>query len=451
MSGGLRSRAGVALGDARLAAATARYTDRSAAERREAAAGIANFQELRRAAANARHRAVADLPNLLERFADRVEEAGGRVFFAGDAAEATEYVVGVCRSRGARAAAKSKSMVTEEIGLNAALGDAGISVVETDLGEWIVQLAGQPPSHIIAPAVHMGRDDVAALFREHDVGGDSSDPAALAGDARAALRAVFLAADVGISGCNFGVAETGTVCIVTNEGNGRLVTSVPPVHIVVMGMERVVADWGELDLMMSLLPRSATGQDLTAYVGMVTGPRRGGEVDGPEELHVVVVDNGRSDVLGGDHRGILSCIRCGACLNVCPVYRRIGGHAYASPYPGPLGAVLSPLLGVGGCDLPLASSLCGACHEACPVMIPLQDLLLGLRRDAAATAPRRERWVWRSWARLWARPRWYRSTLRVGAALARIVPARLVPRWGAGRAVPRPERGGSVRRRWRRR
>jgi L-lactate dehydrogenase complex protein LldF len=381
------------------------------------------------------------LPEVLATLAERIEAAGGHVFFAADAGEACRYVTEVAQRHGARRIAKAKSMVTEEIGLNRALAAAGIEVVETDLGEWIVQLTGEPPSHIIAPAVHLSRGQVAEVFRSHGGEGLTDDPATLTAFARGRLREVFLSADIGITGGNFAVAESGTVCLITNEGNGRMVTTLPPVHIAVIGMERVVETWSDLELMLSLLPRSATGQALTVYTTMVTGPRREGEVDGPDELHVVIVDNGRSGILGGPYREVLDCIRCGACLNVCPVYRQVGGHTYAAAYSGPIGAVLSPLLQGGpACDLRLASSLCGACYQACPVMIPLQDMLLALRRDAAPKASRVERLVWGVWSRAWSHPRVYRISTRLAALGARLVPSRLVPRWGAGRDVPPPQR-----------
>jgi L-lactate dehydrogenase complex protein LldF len=415
----------------------------SMAERRAAAAGaLVNYEDLRRSAAAARRRVLRSLPDLLARLADAVEKAGGVVTFAADAAEANRYVTGLALSRGARLVAKSKSMITEEIGLNAALEAEGIEVVETDLGEWLLQLAGEPPSHIVAPAVHMTHADIARLLHEHGRAEPEGTPEELTAYARARLRERFLAADIGVSGCNFAVAETGTVCLVTNEGNGRMVTSLPPVHVAVMGMERVVDDWDQLDLMMSLLPRAATGQDLSVYTTMVTGPRRPDEVDGPDEFHLVILDNGRSRLLGSEFAEMLSCIRCGACLNVCPVYRRIGGHAYGSVYSGPMGAVLSPLLfGGEACELRLASSLCAACYEVCPVMIPLQDLLLGLRRRDRESATRRERLLWRAWAWAWSRPRWYRFTARLATRAGRYLPSRLVPRWSPGRDVPRPERG----------
>ena len=444
MSGArLRARAGQAAADPQLRAALAFATDHMAVRRAAGVAALDNFEELRRTARATRAATLARLPEVLARLAERIEAAGGRVFFAADAAEARGYITEVARRHGARRIAKAKSMVTEEIGLNKALAAAGFEVVETDLGEWIVQLTGEPPAHIIAPAVHLSRSRVAQVFRRHGGEDLTDDPEVLTAYARRRLRDVFLSADVGITGANFAIAESGTICTVTNEGNGRMVTSLPLVHIAVVGLERVVETWSDLELMLSLLPRSATGQALTVYTTLVTGPRRDGETEGPGELHVVIVDNGRSAILGGPYREVLNCIRCGACLNVCPVYRQIGGHAYAATYSGPIGAVLSPLLqGGAACELRLASSLCGACYEACPVMIPLQDMLLALRRDAAPAAGRVERWVWAAWSRLWSRPRLYRLSTRLARLGARLVPSRLVPRWGKGRDVPRPQKGG---------
>ncbi len=442
MSGkALRERAGRAAADPALRKALAFATDHMAVQRGLAIDRLDNFADLRRTARDVRTATLARLPDVLATLAERIEAAGGHVFFAADGAEACRYVTEVAQRHGAHRIAKAKSMVTEEIGLNRALAAAGLEVVETDLGEWIVQLTGEPPSHIIAPAVHLSRGQVAEVFRRHGGEGLTDDPATLTAFARSRLREVFLSADIGISGGNFAVAESGTVCLITNEGNGRMVTSLPPVHIAVIGMERVVETWSDLELMLSLLPRSATGQALTVYTTMVTGPRRDGESDGPEEWHVVIVDNGRSGILGGPYREVLNCIRCGACLNVCPVYRQVGGHTYAAAYSGPIGAVLSPLLQGGpACDLRLASSLCGACYQACPVMIPLQDMLLALRRDAAPKASRLERSIWGIWSRAWSHPRLYRLSTRLAAFGARLVPSRLVPRWGAGRDVPRPRR-----------
>jgi L-lactate dehydrogenase complex protein LldF len=335
-------------------------------------------------------------------------------------------------------------MATEETGLNEALADAGCTVVETDLGEWIIQLAEQTPSHIIAPAVHLDRHQVHDIFTSRDGAPDDlgTTPDELAGYARRRLRARYLEADLGISGCNFAVAETGSIVMVTNEGNGRLCTSVPRVHVAVMGMERLVESWDQLDLMVNLLARHGTGQHLTTYTNVVTGPRRAGEVDGPDEFHVVILDNGRSDILGGEFHEALACIRCGACLNVCPVYRQVGGHAYGWVYSGPIGAVLTPLLAHAhpeAAELANASTLCGACMDACPVAIPLQDLLLGLRRRSASDASSAEHAAWRLWSRAWSRPLTYRASLKAaatGRVLTRWV-GRLpgLNRWGDGRTT----------------
>lgn len=449
-AGSLRGRARRAVADPRLNANVAAATRHLTAERLRAFGELANYQTLRASARTAREGTLARLPELLGLLADRVEAAGGKVFFAADGDEACRYVIDVAQRRGARRIAKSKSMVTEEIELTPALEGAGLQVVETDLGEWIVQLAGQRPSHVVAPALHLNRREIADIFARHGAGEITDEPTVLTAYARRELREVFLSADVGISGCNFAVAETGTLCLVTNEGNGRMVTSVPPVHIAVMGMERVVGTWAELDLLLSLLPRSATGQALSSYTTLVTGPRRPGEVDGPDEFHLVVLDGGRSKMLGGPYRDALRCIRCGACLNVCPVYRQIGGHAYGSVYGGPIGAVVSPALcGEAFGDLRLASSLCGACYQVCPVMIPLQDLLLEERRDAAADARGPERWLWKIWARAWSRPWIYRLSTRAARWGARLLPGRLVPRWGTGRDLPhdRGRQDGRVERR----
>jgi L-lactate dehydrogenase complex protein LldF len=425
--------------------------DQLAARKDAAANRLDNFDGLRLGARRARQAAIRRLPDLLDRLADAVEANGGQVFFAANAQEACAHIVGLARDRGARRLVKSKSMVTEEIGLNKALESAGFVVTETDLGEWIVQLAGETPSHIVAPAIHLTRGQVAALFEK--VGGTSlsDDPEDLCAFARERLRSEFLAADIGISGCNFAVAETGTVCLVTNEGNARMITSVPPVHIAVMGMERVVATWEELDLFLALLARSATGQQLSAYTTLCSGPRRPGEVDGPQEFHLVIVDNGRSGLLGTPFQEMLDCIRCGSCLNVCPVYRQIGGHAYNAVYTGPMGAVLTPLLQQDpACELSQASTLCGACYQACPVMIPLQDLLLTLRRESAPAFGRRERLGWRVWSLMWSNPFAYWLTTRLGARVATLVPIRLLSRrWALGRDLPRPDSGPGLRKRLR--
>ena len=403
---------------------------------------LEDVQALRERAREIRTRTIEDLDRYLDDFARALEAHGGHVHRCASSEDATRVVVDVCARSGAKLAAKSKSMTTEEIGLNGALEAAGVRVVETDLGEYILQLAGEHPVHIVAPAIEKTAEDVARLFADVEGAPVRPELEELTQTARRQLRQVFLTADVGITGANFGVAETGTVCLVTNEGNGRLVSSLPRVHVAVMGMERVVPTLAELTVLLKLLARSATGQKLTTYTTLLTGPRREGEEDGPEELHVVVVDNGRSKLRRTRYREMLNCIRCGACLNVCPVYRKTGGAAYSPVYSGPMGAVLVPLLtGLDRApDHPHASSLCGACTVACPVKIPLHELLLELRRDLVGerVAPPGERLAFTLWSLAWSWP-W---TYRVSSALARVARplVALVPpgrAWASGRALPR--------------
>jgi L-lactate dehydrogenase complex protein LldF len=443
----LRERTAAATRDDRLRAALRKAVVRFATGRQEALETLDDPASLRTAARRVRADVLADLPAVLSRFADNVLAAGGHVHWAVDAADANRYVVDVARRIEARKAVKGKSMASEEIHLNEALERAGCDVVETDLGEWIIQLAHQTPSHIIAPAVHLDRYQVRDILQP-EAGPDrplGTEPEELAAFAREKLRQRFLDADLGVSGCNFGVAETGSVVLVENEGNGRLTTSVPRVHIALMGMERVLASWDQLDLLVNLLARSGTGQHLSTYTNIITGPRRSDEPDGPEELHVVILDNARSDVLGSDANEALACIRCGACLNVCPVYRQVGGHAYGWVYSGPIGAVLTPLLDAHqpeAAELGSASTLCGACMEACPVEIPLQDLLLATRRRKADHAAAAERALWSAWAQLWRRPLPYRASLRAAASgrslgrFSRLAPGLRV--WSEGRTPPTP-------------
>ena len=355
--------------------------------RKVAFESLPDAQERRQRAHEVRAEVIEHLEGYLSEFTSRVGEHGISVHHAGDAGQAIKIVLEIARNNGAKLIAKSKTMVSEEIRLNQALEGEGLEVVETDLGEYIVQLRGEAPSHIITPAVHLRRQDVGKLFEEK-LGIEYTDDISIMTDAaRQALRQVFLNADIGISGVNFGVAETGTLCLVTNEGNGRMVTSIPKVHIALMGIERLVPTLKDLELMLSLLPRSATGQKLSVYTSLINTPRGPKDPDGPMERHVILVDNGRQAVQASDLREILYCIRCGACLNACPVFREIGGHAYVSiegkgsPYPGPIGSVLSPAL-FGQYEyghLARASSLCGACREACPVDIDLPKLLLRIR------------------------------------------------------------------------
>lgn len=430
------------LGDARIQGALDQATNRLRTNRLTAWAELAGVEELRQRGHEIRMAVVDDLDTHVARFTAALESRGGHVFFARTAVEASAYVADVCRRRGAKLAAKSKSMVSEEIGLNEALEAVGVRPVETDLGEYILQLAGEHPVHILAPAIEKTADQVAELLS--DAGGKPVPPdlEALTTAARMQLRETFLQAEVGITGANFGVSETGSICLVTNEGNARLVSSMPPVHVALLGMERLVPSTADLAVLLKLLARSATGQKLSVYTTLLTGPRRPGETDGPEEQHVVILDNGRTNLLRGRYREMLACIRCGACLNVCPVYRKTGGAAYSSVYSGPMGAVLLPLL-VGleqAPSLPHASSLCGACTDACPVKIPLHELLLDLRRDLVSeqAAPWLERVVFTLWSLAWSRPFGYgltTSLARLGQPLAGLVgPGRV---WVRGRALPR--------------
>jgi L-lactate dehydrogenase complex protein LldF len=433
------------LGDARIQTALDESTDRLRTHREHAWASLPDVEELRQRAHEIRMAVIDDLDGHVARFTQALEALGGHVYFARTAAEASEYVAEVCRRRGAKLAAKSKSMVSEEIGLNDALEAVGTRPVETDLGEYILQLAGEHPVHIIAPAIEKTAGQVAELLSA--AGGKKVPPEleALTNAARMQLRETFLKAEVGITGANFAVSETGSICLVTNEGNARLVSSLPPVHVAIMGMERLVPTTADLAVLLKLLARSGTGQKITVYTTLLTGPRRPGEADGPEEQHVVILDNGRTNLLRGRYREMLACIRCGACLNVCPVYRKTGGAAYSEVYSGPMGAVLLPLL-VGleqAPSLPHASSLCGACTAACPVKIPLHELLLDLRRDLVAerVAPWSERLGFTLWSVAWSRPWGYRLTTRLarlGQPLAGLLgPGRV---WSRGRALPRFER-----------
>ena len=332
---------------------------------------------------------IDNLDYYLEMVERTVTAAGGKVFFAKDAAEATQYVIEVAKSRGVKVAIKAKSMVSEEMGLNQSLEEAGIEPVETDLGEYIIQLADETPFHIIAPAIHKSKAQVSDLFHEKLGTPQMTEITDLAAEARRQLRKKFIEADMGITGANFVVAETGTVALVTNEGNGRMCTSMPKLHIAITGMEKLIPSIEDLGVFLRLLIRSATGQRITSYVTTITGPRKEDEEDGPDEFHLVLIDNGRNRLLADPAlRESLYCIRCGACLNACPVYRKVGGHAYGWVYPGPIGAIISPMLtGLSdGKDLPYASTLCGACKEACPVKINMPRMLLYMRNQLAEGA-----------------------------------------------------------------
>lgn len=379
-----RHDAAKAIANARLQSAFEGATDKFRGTRIVALAELPDADALRDHFKATRSATLARLAHHLETFERKATAAGSQVHWAGTPAEANQIVLDIARRHGVKLAVKSKSMATEEIHLNQALEKGGIEPVETDLGEWIIQLAGETPSHIIAPAIHKTRQQVAELFSQQagrELSGD--DIEGLTGTARRILRQKFLEAGLGISGVNLGVAETGSIVLVTNEGNGRLVTSAPPVHIAVMGIEKLAANWDDAAAWLSLLARSATGQPLSIYTAVITGPARAEDPDGPKEVHIVLLDNGRSQQIGTPYEEVLQCIRCGACLNACPVYRESGGHAYGSPYSGPIGAVVTPLLfGLADYEaLPQASSLCGACLEACPARIDIPRLLLELRAD----------------------------------------------------------------------
>jgi L-lactate dehydrogenase complex protein LldF len=417
----LRERAGHALRDPFLQQALTIATTKFIGLRREAFGDFPDGDALRDRARAIKEATLQRLDHHVERLVASVEGRGGHVHYAATAEEARAIVLDIARRSGARLAVKSKSMATEEIHLNEALAAAGVTPVETDLGEYIIQLAHERPSHIIAPAIHKTRGQVAELFERELKRPAAPEPEALTAIAREELRRRFLDADLGITGANFAVAETGTVVLVTNEGNGRMVTSLPRVHVALMGVEKVIPSMSDLMVFLAVLARSATGQKLSVYTSLVSGPRRGGELEGPEEFHLVLLDNGRIAQIAGSLREALACLRCGACLNVCPVYRQIGGHAYGYTYPGPIGILLTAMLNGPRSvkDLAHASSLCGACADACPVRIDIPRMLIELRRevDERRIAPRGERAAFRALAWLLVRPAWYRLAARVARVL----------------------------------
>jgi L-lactate dehydrogenase complex protein LldF len=363
------------------------------------AAATPNWEEMRERARRIKTHTIENLDYYLDMAATNVEKAGGKVFFARDSETASQYILDLAKRKGVRSVIKGKSMLSEEMDLNQRLAKEEIEAIETDLGEYLVQLADQTPYHIIAPAIHMSKSDVNDIFHEKLGTDPNASIDELAGAARDELREKFIEADMSITGANFVVAETGTLVLVTNEGNGRMSTSMPKTHVAIMGMEKIVPSMEDMGTFLRLLIRSATGQKISSYVTMVTGPRTEVEEDGPEEFHLVIVDNGRSKLLADPRlREALNCIRCGACLNACPVYSKVGGHAYGWVYSGPIGAVISPVLtNVSDAkDLPYASSLCGACKEACPVKIDLPRMLLYLRSELTEgnTDPTRKNSSW---------------------------------------------------------
>ncbi len=440
-----------ALDDPPLQAALVRLTGTLMAGNRRGYAALADSSQLRDHAKRIKEHTLAHLDRYLEQLEAAVHKRGGQVHWAATAEDARRIVVDIARDTGCQRIVKSKSMTTEEIHLNPALEAAGLEVAETDFGEFIIQLAGERPSHLVAPAVHHTRESIARILSEHLGEALPDDPVSLAKTGRRVLREKFTRADMGISGANFAVAETGTIVLVTNEGNGRLTTTCPRVHVALMGMEKVIPRLIDLPVFLKLLARAATGQTLSVYTTLITGPRRPGELDGPDEFHLVILDNGRSRMLATPFRESLQCIRCGACLNACPVYRRIGGHAYGGVYSGPIGSILTPLYDsvAENPHLPHASSLCGACQAACPVKINIPHMLIGLRElqhHKHGHAPgkrsgRGERLAYWLWKEVLRRPWLYRLSLR----LARWV-LRPLGRDGWLRRLPGPGAGWTAAR-----
>ena len=372
-----------AIKDAQLQTAITRATNNANRGREEAMRELDHPQELRQQARAARLRGLAALPELLEQVEAKIAAAGGTVLWATDGDEANRHVLDICQKHNLTHGVKVKSMVTEEIRLVPMLKANGIEMVETDLGEYIVQVADDSPSHIIMPVMHLTREAIRDRLMEQVAMPRVETPEEITMFVRERLRWQYLQADLGISGGNFIIAETGHLVTITNEGNGRLCTSVPPVHIAIVGIEKVIPTWEDFLILWQLLTRHATGQRLNVYANAVCGPAHPDDGDGPQHFYLILLDNGRSDIYNSEYAEVLACIRCGACLNVCPVYRKIGGHTYGAVYPGPIGSVITPLLKgkENYAPLPFASSLCNACKDACPLDIDLPDLLLKLRRD----------------------------------------------------------------------
>lgn len=387
-------------------------------QRKQALDSFPEFEATRELAKQIKNQSLSNLHALLEQFRKSVETNGGEVIVCKTAAAANAAIVDICQREGAKHITKSKSMVSEEMALNDALEENGLSVVETDLGEYILQLADEPPSHIVGPALHKTREQVAALFKQHHKRDSHAETGPeLVAEAREVLREKYFAADVGITGANFLVAETGTCVIVTNEGNADLCRVLPKTHIVVSSIEKVIPCLNDLSVFLRLLGRSATGQAITSYTTLVSGPRQAGDIEGPEKFFVVLVDNGRSKLLGTEQQDILRCIKCGACMNVCPVYGSVGGHAYGWVYPGPIGAVINPAL-TSVQDMKhlyQASTFCGACEDVCPVKIPLVKMLRHWREVSfrEKVTPFRERFGIQLWTFIAMRPALYRLTVRL--------------------------------------
>ena len=424
---------------------------RGFAEKRAAAvAQLDIFEALRDAGKDIRNRGLENLDAYLIKFEEAATARGTVVHWAETAEDVNRIVIEIAQVNGVKKIVKSKSMVSEESGLNHALEAVGIQAIETDLGEYIVQLAKEPPSHLIAPAIHKSKEDVAELFQQHHNLPYKLDIPDLTKEARQILRPHFLSADMGISGGNFLIAETGSVALVTNEGNGRMVTTAPKIHVAITGIEKVLPTLDDLATIMRLLPRSATGQSISNYVTVLTGPKAKDDSDGPEQSHVILVDSGRSAMLGTAMQEALRCIRCGACMNHCPVYQNIGGHSYGWVYPGPIGAVLTPnFVGLkNALDLPQAATLCNACGVVCPVKIPLPDLMRHLREKQIEQnlRPFGERLSIKLWRYVALRPGLYAFATKLATRFGKLLGGsdgviHRLPRldgWTKGRDMPAP-------------
>jgi len=461
-----KRRAEAALLDPDLQRAMGKARGGSQEKRRAAVEALAEFDELRKAAREIKEHTLQHLDYYLEQYEKKVKDTGGQVHWASTTDEARQIIIDICRQASAKRITKGKSMVGEEMAINEALEAAGFEPIETDLGEYIIQLAKEPPSHIIAPAVHKTKDQITDLFhahhRKYGLTDRVTEVAAIVDEARTVLRDKFLSADVGITGANFLIAETGSNVIVTNEGNGDLTNTLPRVHIVTAGIEKVIPTLEDMSTILRLLARSATGQEMSVYTTLSTGPKRAEDLDGPSEYHVVLLDNGRSQMLGNEFHEMLRCIRCGACMNHCPVYHSIGGHAYGWVYVGPMGSVLTPLM-VGldnAYDLPNACTLNGRCQEVCPMGIPLPDMLRKLRMRGYddRLMPARARAGLRLWAFFAKRPRLYRAVTSFAIRLMGLAGKKrgrfgrlpLTGAWSDARDMPAPQ-GETFQSAWRNR
>ncbi|NVK32432.1 MAG: iron-sulfur cluster-binding protein [Gammaproteobacteria bacterium] len=432
-----------AIKDQNLQKALGHIAEGFVGKRAKAVGVIENWQAIREQAAIVKNHTLEHLDHYLAQYEAAVTARGGVVHYADDAEEACRIIDQICKDVGAKSVTKGKSMVSEEVGLNAHLEKSGLDVIETDLGEYILQLAGEMPSHIIAPAIHKTKEQVSELFAEHHQRPKLTERTELVTEARQILREKFLGADVGITGANFLVAETGQHVLVTNEGNGDLTSCLPKTQVVITGIEKVVPTLEDAGLMLTLLARSATGQAFSNYTSFYGGPRQADEGQGPDAFHVVLVDNGRTRMLGNDFREMLRCIRCGACLNHCPVYSSIGGHAYGWVYPGPMGSVVTPnFIGIDEAGhLPNACTLNGRCGEVCPMSIPLPAMLRKLRDKQAEAKP--TPFLMKVWGNLAKRPKLYHAVTKIGIFAARMASfnGRLkVPTpWNNERDMPAPE------------